>query len=494
MATQTVYPYSVGPDAFVQPDAPAGWGEGFDMNPSTGTDKWGRKYTLQNSPGGGEGMTEWVLSQPYSGIMGEGSPMQGDLSPVVSSQYNPGVKPVREVLPEGFYTDNIDQSILDTEVPGDAAWINTLDTLGASGSRGKAYQKGYYEGHPNLSPSKQFSFYSTLDGDFAPANWGRDGNVADFSRGQSSSVWGADYSVTRNFMLEQVAPSIDASYEEVVSAMQQARDEYKNRTGKWYTENVNPLRIVQSGWEKLAAAKGVEPKQLFDAKTLSDADQMIDKRYRELKKADDKPWYSEVMEAIRIPLIFASVITGASALTGLINGAAAGTTAAAGGWAGVDAVAGVEGFASQMSLAAYESAIATGLSETVALQAASQAAEIASTVGTTGMSAADIVNKAVSSAGPGYVETARKVFKAAESFYDAATGDSGGGGGAAGDTAQESSTQPDENTNESVLQKVFEFVGGDKYKPSGSKLKSFSTGGDVFSGQRGIINSQFANM
>jgi len=457
----------------ITPTPQSYWGEGMGGEPQTGTDQYGRKYVMVGETDASPG--SWQLAGPYSGMNGEGMAEIGSLVPL--SDMNAGKTPppasnvaLSSLAPEGFYTGNLDPNVLNSQVPGDAKFF---DTLQSSGVKLDPYALGRHSGTKDTVSE----WYSSLPGDFLPGN-----------RFESSSIWGPDKEV-RDAILK-IGDQLGLNYEQIVKATTAASPMSSGQQG--YTEASSPLDIIQNSANQMFQMAGKPPQQLFTPEQLQQSRQQGQARQDAMKKADDGPWYKDVLNFLKVPAIFGGLIAGAGAISGLINGAAAGTTAAASGWAGIDPVAGVEGYASQMSLAAYDSALNAGLSQTAALTAADKAVELASASGAAGMSAEELVNQAVSSAGPSLFDTAKKIFNTASSIKDQL---SGGGTPTPAPVSQGSNdVTPDQNTGNDVLKKAFSFFGGDvPYNPSGSPLRTLS-GSPVYSGKgRGLISSQMAD-
>lgn len=432
-----------------------GWGEGFDNN--IYTDNFGRTYTQEQSYVGGEGATQWVQTQPYSGIWGEGNPMPGELAPVEPG-YDAGTKTVRELLPENFYTGNLDEELLNRTAPGDARWDATLKTYGVDFD-----DKGNYDYYNKNAQRNHYRYFSTLKDDYAPQYYGIQGQTFNFIRGETDSIWGPDTDLIRNTMVEQIAPALQATYEETAMAALQARDEFKQQYGQYWTEATSPLDVIQMQYNKLADIKGItDKKQLFSEEQLAESRKMAQDRQDQLKKMDDqRSGFAEVMRVLKVPMMFASMIFTGGAISSMLGTAGAGVT----GIAGAADLGGIGGIAGADAVATLPASMGGfgGINLTTAL--------------TTGYKAYSTIDKILNwdeGSDGGQIG----------SVLEAASGNDVGG--TAGTIEDIKNTAVNSGTN--VANKVSEFFGGgNPFTSSGKKLKRLSTGSSVFGPSQGVI-------
>ena len=433
-----------------------GMGEGFDLVDPVWSDNFGRTYTQEQNYIGGEGATNFVQTQPYSGIMGEGNPMPGELAPV-GPGYDAGTKTVKELLPENFYTGNIDEELLNRTAPGDARWDAVLGAYGSDFKR-----KGQYDYFNQNNQANHYRYFSTLQDDYAPKYYGIGGQNFNFIRGETDSIWGSDTDLIRNTMVEQIAPALQATYEETAMAALQARDEFKQQYGQYWTEATSPLDVIQMQYNKLADIKGItDKKQLFSDEELAKSRQMAQDRQDQLKKMDEqRSGFAEVMKVLKVPMMFAGMIFTGGAISSLLGTAGAGVT----GIAGAADLGGIGGLAGADAAAALPASMGGlgGIDLTTAL--------------TTGYKAYGTVDKILNWDGD--------VGGQLGSVLEAASGNDVGG--TAGTIEDIQNTATTSGTN--VANKVSEFFGGgNPFQSSGKKLQRLSTGSSVFGPSQGVI-------
>lgn len=219
------------------------------------------------------------------------------------------------------------------------------------------------------------NIYSAREGDFI----GQGYQGGDIVRYESSSVWGA-YAPVRQAALD-LGEAIGATPDDVYAAALTARDKFKSTYGQYYTEGTGPKNLLNLIAGELFTSQGFTPeKPLFTPEELSADAAWAQGVQDQWKEADANAWIGELFEAVRIPLIFAGILSGAGAITNWLSGAAGAGAAAAGAEAGLS---GGQYAANELAGLALAEVGAGGLAETVtALEIAATAAGGAAATGT----------------------------------------------------------------------------------------------------------------
>ena len=296
------------------------------------------------------------------------------------------------------------------------------------------------------------------------------------------SVWGNE-DVNRDNMY-QLGAQLGLTEDQVFEAAKSAAVDHKNAHNSGYTRGSSPLHIQDAVARKMFATAGREYQPIYTPEQLAQSGQMA------IDRDKDSSFSDNVMEFIKVPLIFASLILTAGTISSAIGGTVAGGTAAGAGAAGIGDLTGGAGMGwgaasgAGTTLGGGATLTATGTAgpgaeylsgEGFGDLAMQGGGEVFNTEALRGLSAIDV----------------GKIVKTVKGVIDRATMDETGSRYAA-NTVDNNADSEEDPTD--VIENLFEFFNGKlPFNERGGGLLRLSTGERVFDSAskfgRGIINT-----
>ena len=352
---------------------------------------------------------------------------------------------------------------------------------------GTSVEGGYED---MAAASRDVKYYSTWTGDpYTDSKW---------------NVWGAgrvDGSSSFENMSE-IGNRLGLTPKQIYDSAESAARAHMDQYGTGYEKGSSPLHVQDAIGRNLFAAAGREYQPLFTPAQLAESAALAAKRSKGTSFLDD------MMEFIKVPLIFASLILTAGTVSAAIGGTVAGGTAAGAGAVGIGDLTGGAGMgwgaaSGAGTLGATDAILAMANVETALGGGATLTATGAAGAGAEYLSGNEFGDLAMQGGGEVFntealrglsVVDVNKIIKTVKGVIDHATMDETGSRYAA--DAVDNSADAEEDPTD-VIENIFEFFNGKlPFNERGGGLLRLSTGERVFDSAskfgRGIINSSRA--